>query len=259
MDTVAIPGSSLKINIYPNRSHVAYGPRIYVIKVDPREYQIDLTVSADHGAPGNTLSLPRLAEAMSRPRRIIPPPLLLMNAGFFDCGQTGGPVRLHAVDGKKIAERVKSWEPLFIMTTDHKPSIRVADENNSTQEAFSKKFPNTHFAVAGMLRLVHEGHPGKLGRDIPPTALTAVGIDAAGNVYFVVAETINHALLAGFLIRLGIQDAVRLDGGSSSGLIYRDSHGSYRSPSDSLHEQTKIPTALTVTPRYDGEGRPPGR
>lgn len=176
--------------------------------------------------------------------------VIAINASFFLGSRTVGPV---VADGQLIHPD-NFPQQVIMLHTDGSIHIHPSDG------ALAEDPTTMHFALSGSHALVTDGVvTSDFGPDNENGVLykrhprTAVGIDKNGFFYMVVidgrrppaSQGVTMPELAGFIGRLGVEDAVNLDGGGSAEMVALG--GVVNKPSDG--EERRISIMVGVVPR----------
>ena len=159
---------------------------------------------------------------------------LAFNAAFFD--EKDIAVGLVVSDGKVFGESYEGFGGMFAVDAEGQPSIRsLAAQPYQPGEPLAQ-------AVQGFPMLIYPDASAFAEGDEKRARRTAVGQDAAGRVYLVVAPH-NAFTLAEFAAwlhdsDLGLTAALNLDGGGSTGY--------YAGPGDAVDSFTPVPAVVAV-------------
>jgi len=159
---------------------------------------------------------------------------LAFNAAFFD--EKDVAVGLVVSDGKVFGESYEGFGGMFAVDEQGQPSIR-----SLAAQPYLPGEPLTQ-AVQGFPMLISPDGSAFANDDEKRARRTAVGQDAAGRVYLVVAPH-NAFTLAEFAAwlhdsDLGLTAALNLDGGGSTGY--------YARPGDAVDSFTPVPAVVAV-------------
>ncbi len=159
---------------------------------------------------------------------------LAFNAAFFD--EKDVAVGLVVSDGKVFGESYEGFGGMFAVDAEDAPSLRsLAAQPYVPGEPLAQ-------AVQGFPMLIYPDGSTFANDDEKRARRTAVGQDAAGRVYLVVAPH-NAFTLAEFAAwlhdsDLGLTAALNLDGGGSTGY--------YARPGDAVDSFTPVPAVVVV-------------
>ena len=206
----------------PFRS-LGFEERLIVFRIDPAFFSFRVLY---------TSGLPRCvsewgAEAGAR---------LVFNAAFFD--EKDFAVGLVVSDGKVFGESYDGFGGMFMVDEQGAPSLRsLAAQPYQPGEPLAQ-------AVQGFPLLIDPDGSVFAKDDEQRARRTALGQDAAGRVYLVVAPH-NAFTLAEFAAwlhdsDLGLTAALNLDGGGSTGY--------YAGPGDAVDSFTPVPAVVAVYP-----------
>ncbi len=162
---------------------------------------------------------------------------LAFNATFFDGKDFA--VGLVVSDGKVLGKSYEGFGGMFAVDAEGQPSIRsLAAQPYQPGEPLAQ-------AVQGFPMLIYPDGSAFANDDAQRARRTAVGQDAAGRVYLVVAPH-NAFTLVEFAAwlrdsDLGLTAALNLDGGGSTGY--------YAGPGDAADSITPVPAVVAVYTR----------
>ena len=159
---------------------------------------------------------------------------LVFNAAFFD--EKDVAVGLVVSDGRVFGESYEGFGGMFVVDAEGAPSLRsLAAQPYQPSEPLAQ-------AVQGFPMLIYPDGSAFSKEDGARARRTALGQDAAGRVYLVVAPH-NAFTLAEFAAwlhdsDLGLTAALNLDGGGSTGY--------YARPGDAVDSFTPVPAVVAV-------------
>lgn len=216
-----------------------FGSDIYVVRADLKNPKVSVRPSFVAG-PGR---LGRLSDGAQRQDAIA-----AINASFFEGTRALGPI---AVDGKWLREDPFPQQVL-IVRHDNTAEIKL------TRQALREDPAQMKFALSGSHALVRDGiTSANFGPDNAGCVLycaqprTAIGVNAKGELYMVVADGRSRKSrgmttpeISGVMDRMGMDEAILLDGGGSTQLYAKGKI--YNNPSNGSQ---KISTLVGVYPR----------
>lgn len=204
----------------------AGGSQITVIRADGRIF--DFTVEdvlqdvggSPTGASGYSYSLAQLSTTLK--------PIALSNAGASNSFQLPAPVGLLKIKGRISSPLNRSSRSgIFCVGADGRARVLATD-----QVSIDADIESCSYAVQGRPLLVQHGKVASTQlleiKDYQSTR-TAIGVDSHGDVLLIIAKEISLRDFADRLVQmhyyLDLTDAVNLDGGGSSGLMYQSENG----------------------------------
>jgi uncharacterized protein YigE (DUF2233 family) len=222
----------------PCRSENFDGIAYTVCSFDPAIDDVRMFWGSGEGSPYNTFEA--LSEALSAGGKSL---TFAINGGMY--GDDFSPTGLYVEDGKELSPvntKTVTGEPQNIPNFYKKPNgvFYLADKSAGvvTTDAWVASPPAATFATQSGPMLVIDGkiHPAFIENSTDRKDRDGVGVDAAGEVHFVITEDrvsfYNFARF--FRDGLGCQNALFLDGGSAPGIyapeLGRDDapgHGGY--------------------------------
>jgi hypothetical protein len=219
-----------------------YGSDVYAVRVDLKNPKVSVRPSFVEG-PGR---LGRLSDAVERLDA-----KAAINASFFKGTSALGPI---AADGKWI-HTDPSHQEVFIVKKDNTVKIMP------TTQALKENPAQMKFAVSGSHTLIQNGiNTDDFGPDNRDCILncvhprTAIGVDKNGYFYMIAVDGksqksrgVTMPELETVLLRMGILDAIALDGGRSTGFYAKSDNEKGKIRNNPSKGEQKIATAVVVT------------
>lgn len=243
---------------------------VQALRLDPRLVRIETAVPGDITRPAGKATVPEIAARHGA--------LAAINAGFFVVS-SGRPAGLLKVGGRLVSgSSLARGAVAFIRPSGRRPMRLVFDQVSATRAASPPRparyltrfgtrparWATARAAVGGAGLLLRDGRHLTLDdwavEQLQPSFVstrhprTMIGVDKDGSVWLVTVDGRNPAIslgmtfreLQGLANRLGLRDALNLDGGGSTTMVVRGEVTNH--PSD-LTGPRPVSDAILVFPR----------
>ncbi len=199
--------------------------RIYLLRIDPDFFEFDVSYH-----PGDPQSLTDwMAETGA---------FIVVNGGYFtDGGEATG---LVIIGGKPSGQSYQGFGGMVSITAENIDISWLAERPYTGSQSIIAGLQSFPMLVKPRNQL---GYPDEDGI---PARRTAIAQDHEGKILFILATSGTFTLheFSRFLVNsdLGLDVALNLDGGASSGLLLQE-------PMDGVPPFTTLPVVITVHPR----------